>query len=90
MANIVSAKKRAEIAERNRLRNVAQKSKTKTLIRRTLEAIATGDHSAAMAAFRTAQGQIDSIARKGIIHANKAARTKSRLNARVKAMVQSA
>lgn len=90
MANIVSAKKRAEIAERNRQRNVAQKSKTKTMIRRTLEAIAAGDHSAAMTAFRVAQGQIDTIARKGIIHRNKAARTKSRLNARVKAMVASA
>ncbi|MCH9742389.1 MAG: 30S ribosomal protein S20 [Thiotrichales bacterium] len=90
MANIVSAKKRVEIAERNRLSNVAQKSKTKTLIRRTLEAVATGDHAAAMAAFRKAQAQIDTIARKNIIHANKAARTKSRLNARVKAMVASA
>lgn len=87
MANIVSAKKRVLIAERNRLSNVAQKSKTKTLIRRTLEAITTGDHAAAMAAFRTAQAQIDTIARKDIIHKNKAARMKSRLNARVKAMV---
>ncbi len=87
MANIVSAKKRVLIAERNRLSNVAQKSKTKTLVRRTLEAIATGDHTAAMTAFRTAQAQIDTIARKNIIHKNKAARMKSRLNARVKAMV---
>lgn len=87
MANIISAKKRALIAERNRLSNVAQKSKTKTLIRRTMEAIVTGDHAAAMNAFRTAQSQIDTIARKRIIHANKAARIKSRLNARVKAMV---
>lgn len=90
MANIVSAKKRAEIAERNRQRNVAQKSKTKTAIRRVLEAIAAGNHADAMAAFRKAQAQIDTIARKGIIHANKAARTKSRLNARVKAMVSKA
>jgi small subunit ribosomal protein S20 len=90
MANIISAKKRAEIAERNRQRNVAQKSKTKTAIRRVLEAVAAGDHAVAMETFRKAQAQIDTIARKGIIHANKAARTKSRLNARVKAMVQSA
>ncbi|OYZ05747.1 MAG: hypothetical protein B7Y29_06015 [Thiotrichales bacterium 16-46-22] len=33
------------------------------------------------------QAQIDTIARKNIIHKNKAARMKSRLNARVKAMV---
>lgn len=87
MANSVSSKKRALIAERNRQANVAQRSKTKTLVRRTMEAIATGDHAAAMAAFRKAQAQIDTIARKDIIHANKAARMKSRLNARVKAMV---
>lgn len=90
MANIMSAKKRAELSERSRQSNVAQKSKTKTSIRRVLEAIATGDHAAAMASFRIAQGQIDTIARKGIIHPNKAARTKSRLNTRVKAMVASA
>ena len=49
-------------------------------------AVATGDLEKAKAAFREAQPVIDSSVTKGLIHRNKAARSKSRLSARIKAL----
>ena len=51
-----------------------------------LKAVQAGDKSKAADAFKTAQSVIDSIADKGIFHKNKAARDKSRLSAKVKAL----
>jgi small subunit ribosomal protein S20 len=51
-----------------------------------LKAVATGDKAKASDAFKSAQSVIDSIADKGIFHKNKAARYKSRLSAKVKAI----
>lgn len=87
MANIKSAKKRAITSEKRRQRNVALRSRLRTYVKKVLLAIQTGDHATAMAAFREAQPIIDSSVNKGIIHRNKAARHKSRLNARIKALV---
>jgi len=50
------------------------------------QALATGDKQQALAAFQASQGVIDSMAGKGIIHKNAAARYKSRLMARIKAL----
>ncbi|MEY2680629.1 MAG: hypothetical protein RL661_860, partial [Pseudomonadota bacterium] len=46
----------------------------------------SGNLEEAQAAFRAAVPIIDSSVNKGLIHKNKAARSKSRLNARVKAL----
>ncbi len=86
MANTLQAKKRARQAEKHRERNVAQRSLVRTQIVKVIKAIASGDKAQAVAAFRAAVPVIDRMARKGIIHKNKAARHKSRLNAKIKAL----
>ena len=58
----------------------------RTKIKQVLAAIGTGDAAQAKAAYESAVPVIDRMADKGIIHKNKAARHKSRLNAQVKAL----
>lgn len=58
----------------------------RTFIKRVVTAIESGDRKAAEKAYQEAVPQIDSSAGRNIIHANKAARHKSRLNARIRAM----
>ncbi|GAB6070927.1 30S ribosomal protein S20 [Thiomicrorhabdus hydrogeniphila] len=86
MANSAQAAKRARQAEASRIRNVAQRSDMRTAVKKVLAAIEAGDKAAANEAFRSAQSKLDGMARKGIIAKNKAARSKSRINARIKAM----
>jgi len=86
LANSKSAEKRARQATARRARNVTQRSKVRTSIKRVATATQAGDRNAAAAALKEAQPVIDAMARKGIIHKNKAARHKSRLNKRIKAL----
>jgi small subunit ribosomal protein S20 len=58
----------------------------RTSVKGVLNAIAAGDREAALAAYQAAVPVIDSTADKGIIHKNKAARFKSRLNAHIRAL----
>jgi small subunit ribosomal protein S20 len=81
---IKSGIKRVEVAERNRLRNVAVKSEVKTRIKQTLTALATPATEVLPVAI-SAVSTIDRAAKKGVIHPNKAARLKSRLMKRVHA-----
>lgn len=86
MANTASARKRARQAEKNRLRNASQRSKLRTRIKAVVKSIDANDKKAAEAAYKLAVPVIDVAVNKKLIHANKAARHKSRLNARIKAM----
>jgi small subunit ribosomal protein S20 len=86
MANIASARKRARQAEKRRQHNAALRSELRSAIRNVRKAITAGDKKAARTVLQGAAGVIDSIADKRIIHKNAAARHKSRLAARVKAM----
>jgi small subunit ribosomal protein S20 len=86
MANIASARKRARQAEKRRQHNAAMRSALRSAIRSVRKAIAAGDKKGAGAAFQREAAVIDSIADKNIIHKNAAARHKSRLAARIKAM----
>lgn len=86
MANSAQARKRAKQAENNRQRNASQRSAFRTSIKKVVYAIEANDKEAASAAFTAAVPMIDSTANKGLIHKNKAARHKSRLNAQIKAM----
>ena len=86
MANSASSKKRARQAEVHRSRNVGARSMMRTYIKRVLSAIDTGDKSAAETAYKEACPVIDRVAGKGLIHANKAARTKSRMNNNIRSM----
>ena len=86
MANSPQAKKRARQNEKARKHNASLRSMARTYIKKVTAAIASGDQSAAKAAYDAAVPVIDRVADKGIIHKNKAARHKSRLNARIRAL----
>ena len=86
MANIASARKRARQAEMRRQHNTSLRSELRSAVRNVRKAVTAGDKKAARAVLQRAAGVIDSIADKNIIHKNTAARHKSRLAARIKAM----
>lgn len=86
MANSPQAIKRARQAKVRRSRNMSQRSMVRTYIKRVVSAIEAGDKDAAQAAYTAAVPVIDKSARKGLIHANKAARHKSRLSKRIQAL----
>ena len=86
MANTASAKKAARQSEKVRARNASLRSKLRSAIKRVQAAIKGGDKAAANGVLRDAGKVIDTIADKKILHKNKAARHKSRLNSAVKAM----
>jgi small subunit ribosomal protein S20 len=90
VANTPQAKKRARQNDKARLHNASLRSMVRTYIKKVVNAIATGDAAVAKTAYDLAVPVIDRIADKGIIHKNKAARHKSRLNAQIKALAQAA
>ena len=87
---IASGRKRARQDVKLNAANSALRSKFRTAIKGVLKAVQAGDKAKASDAFKTAQSVIDSIADKGIFHKNKAARHKSRLAAKVKALAVAA
>ncbi len=86
MANIASARKRARQAEVNRKHNASMRSALRTSIKNVVKAIDAKDKPAAEAAYKQAVPAIDRAVSKGLIHRNKAARHKSRLNQHVRAL----
>ncbi len=86
MANSRHATNRARQGERRRQHNATLRSRMRTFLKKVVNAIESGDRKAAESAYKEAVPLIDSSAGKNIIHANKAARHKSRLNARIRAM----
>ena len=86
MANIKSAKKRAKQAVVRNARNASQRSMLRTAVKKVIKAIDAKDQAAAQEAFNTAQPILDRFASRGLIHRNKAARHKSRLTARIRAI----
>ncbi len=86
MANSKSAEKRARQAVKRRALNVAQRSQVRSAIKKAVTAVKSGDKDQAAAALKDATPVIDAMARKGIIHRNKAARHKSRLARQAKAL----
>ena len=87
MANIKSAKKRVRQSEQRRLHNVSARSMVRTTLKKVLKAIELKNKPAALEAFAIAQPVLDRYASRGLIHRNKAARHKSRLNAKIRALV---
>jgi len=86
LANIKSAKKRARQAEARRQHNASHRSLMRTQLKKAIAAIGGGDKEAAQAEFTKATSVLDAMANKGLIHKNKAARHKSRLAAKIKAL----
>lgn len=86
MANSPQAKKRARQAEKSRVRNAGQRSNVRTFVKKVLAAVKTGNKEQAEAAFKIAAPIMDAAVNKGLIHKNKAARGKSRLSAKIRAL----
>ena len=86
MAHSKSAKKRVIVAERNRERNQAVKSRVKTMVKKVLVAVETKEVEAAKAALSVAYKELDKAVSKGIMKKNTASRRKARLAAKVNAL----
>jgi len=85
LANTPQARKRARQNETRRLRNRSQRSTMRTQIKAFTNQLEAGDTEAANNTYVKAASVIDHSARKGLLHRNKAARLKSRMNTRLKA-----
>src|SRR5256712_5661126 len=83
---IASDRRRARQDVKLNAANTALRSKFRTVVKNVQKAVASGDKAKATDLFKTAQSVIDSVADKGMFHKNKAARHKSRLAAKVKAL----
>jgi small subunit ribosomal protein S20 len=90
VANSAQAKKRARQNVKARKHNASLRSMVRTYLKRVVAAISAGEHAVATEAYKKAVPVIDRMADKGIIHKNKAARHKSRLNAQIKALATAA
>jgi small subunit ribosomal protein S20 len=97
VANIKSAIKRIQIAERNRLHNKAYKSAVRTLMKRYFTAVsayASNPTSEAMQqverCMAEAYSKIDKAVKRGVLHRNNGARKKARLAKALKAQTASA
>jgi small subunit ribosomal protein S20 len=86
LANSAQARKRARQAENHRQRNASQRSEMRTYLKKVVKAIDANDKETAQAAYNQAVPVVDGAVTKGLIHKNKAARHKSRLNAQIKAL----
>ena len=86
MANTAQARKRARQADQRRLQNQGQRSTMRTHVKKIVNAIAQGNKEAAVEAYKQAVPVIDRSVNQGMVHKNKAARHKSRLNTQIKAM----
>ena len=86
MANSAQARKRARQSLKNRAHNASLRTAFRTAVKKVLKAVEAGDKVAAQEVYRQSTKVLDRIADKGVFHKNKAARHKSRLSAKVKAM----
>ncbi|WP_291259558.1 30S ribosomal protein S20 [Fusobacterium sp.] len=86
MAHSRSAKKRVLVAERNRERNQAVKSRVKTMVKKVLSTVEVKEVEAANAALSVAYKELDKAVSKGIMKKNTASRKKARLAAKVNAL----
>jgi small subunit ribosomal protein S20 len=83
---IASGRKRVRQDVRINAANTSLRSHFRTVVKNVQKAVLGGDKAKAGETFKLAQSVIDSVADKGVFHKNKAARLKSRLSAKVKAL----
>ena len=86
MPNSNSSKKRLRQNVVRRARNRATKSVIRGHVRKLLEAIQAGEVEQSEEQFRLTAKRLDKAAAKNVIHRNRAARVKSRLSAKIKAL----
>ena len=87
MANSAQSRKRARQADSHRATNVGLASRYRTVVKKVVKLIEQGDYESALKSYQEGVPVIDSAVTRGIIHRNKAARQKSRLNARIKGLM---
>jgi small subunit ribosomal protein S20 len=87
MANHVSSLKRARQTETKSQVNRANRTKLRSTLRLLREAIVAGEKKTIAKTFSETVSLLDKSVQKGVLHKNTASRYKSRLNARVKALV---
>jgi small subunit ribosomal protein S20 len=87
MANHVSSLKRARQNVKRSAVNRANRSRVRTSLRAMREALVAGDVKVAQEQYRSTVSALDKSVQKGIFHLNTVSRYKSRLNARLKALV---
>ena len=88
MPNTKSAKKRLRQNVERRGHNRSLRSEVRTQCRKVREALKAADVEQAEAAFRLAAKKLDRAGSRNIIHRNAAARLKSRMSAKIKALKQ--
>jgi len=88
LANTKQALKRSRQAEKHRIENKWQISRMNTHLKRVLAAIESKDVNKAKEEYKIAISAADRLVNKGLIHKNKAARHKSRLNKHIAALAQ--
>ena len=86
VANSAQAKKRAIQNQKTRNHNAGLRSMIRTYIKKVVAAIEAKDIENAKSTYADVVPVLDRMADKGIIHKNKAARHKSRLNKQIKAI----
>jgi small subunit ribosomal protein S20 len=84
--NTASNRKRVRQNETHRARNASHHSMLRTYVKKVVNTLEEKNLEAAKEAYKAAVPIIDRMANKGLIHKNKAARTKSRLSAHIKAL----
>lgn len=89
MANTPQARKRARQAVARNARNASQRSAMRTAVKKVVYALEATDAEAAQEAYKNAVPILDRMAGKGLIHRNKAARYKHRLNNHIRALTTS-
>jgi small subunit ribosomal protein S20 len=83
---LASGRKRARQDVKLNAHNSSLRSHFRTVVKNIQKAVLSGDKGKAADLFKAGQSVIDSIADKGIFHKNKAARHKSRLASKIKAL----
>ncbi len=83
MANTKSARKATRKIARRTIVNKTRRSLLRNSVRKIEEAIASGDRTAALAAFKQAEPAIMRAAQRGVVHKNNASRKVSRLAHRI-------
>lgn len=86
MANSAGSRKRARQAVKRRAHNTGLRSMVRTAVKKVIAQIEANNFDEATKAFAIARPALDKMSRKGILSANKAARTKARLNIKIKAL----
>ncbi|WP_264435314.1 30S ribosomal protein S20 [Coxiella endosymbiont of Dermacentor marginatus] len=86
MANSPQAKKRARQNQKRQLQNASYRASVRTIVKKTLKILQSNDHSTIQGIFQKAIRLLDKAAGKQVVHPKKAARLKSRLSQRVKAL----